>query len=293
MTIVSFGCKLLYLAVILTFSCACSGAEDPISRFKTYLRINTAHPNPDYSSTTSFLLSQAAQIGLPAQQFLFVNSKPVVLISWPGLNASLPSLLLNSHTDVVAAEPPKWKHHPFTAFEDEDGNIYGRGAQDMKSVGMQYLEAIRSLVSSNFQPLRSVHVSFVPDEELGGVDGMGKFVDSPEYSKLNVGVNLDEGLACEEGFYRVFFGERSVWKLVITAVGEPGHGAKMYDGSAMENLRESLSAVHEYREKEFRMLKEGLKAEGDVVAINTVFLRAGNPTPSVSPSSKFVCSVCA
>lgn len=168
--------------------------------------------------------------------------------------------------------------------QDGEGNIYGRGAQDMKSVGMQYLEAIRMLKSSGFQPTRSVHVSYVPDEELGGVDGMAKLVGSPEFSKLNVGINLDEGLACPEDFYRIFFGERSVWKLIIKAVGEPGHGAKLYDGSAMENLRESMSAIYKYREAQFQMLKEGLKTEGEIVAINNVFLRAGTPTPSVSAS---------
>lgn len=135
-----------------------------------------------------------------------------------------------------------------------------------------------------------MHVSYVPDEELGGVDGMARLAASPEFSKLNVGINLDEGLACGENFYRIFFGERSVWKLIIKAVGEPGHGSKLYDGSAVENLRESLSAVYEYRETQFRMLKEGLKAEGEVVAINNVFLRAGIPTPSVSASSLYTFS---
>jgi aminoacylase len=168
--------------------------------------------------------------------------------------------------------------------QDGEGNIYGRGAQDMKSVGMQYLEAIRILKGSGFQPTRSVHVSYVPDEELGGGNGMGRLVASPEFSNLNVGITLDEGLACAEDFYRVFFGERSVWKLIIKAAGAPGHGSKKSDGTAMENLRESLSAIYEYRESQFRMLKQGLKAEGEVVAINNVFLRAGTSTPSVSTS---------
>ena len=172
--------------------------------------------------------------------------------------------------------------------QDGEGNIYGRGAQDMKNVGMQYLEAIRILKSSGFQPTRSVHVSYVLDEEVGGEDGMAKLVASPDFAKLNVGINLDEGLACAEDFYRIFFGERSAWKLIVKAVGDPGHGAKLYDGSAMENLRESLSTIYEYRESQFRMLKEGLKTEGEVVAINNVFLRAGNPTPSVSASQPFL-----
>lgn len=258
---------------------ACWG-DDAVSRFKGYLRIDTAQPDPDYGAAAEFLLAQAVEIGLEAQRVEFVEGKPVVLISWTGSDPSLSSVLLNSHMDVVPAEKAKWTHDPFLGFEDGEGNIYGRGAQDMKSVGMQYLEAIRILKGSGFQPTRSVHVSYVPDEELGGGNGMGRLVASLEFSNLNVGITLDEGLACAEDFYRVFFGERSVWKLIIKAAGAPGHGAKMSDGTAMENLRESLSAVYEYRESQFRMLKQGLKAEGEVVAINNVFLRAGTSTPS-------------
>lgn len=261
--------------MLLTFSFASSSS--PVERFKAYLRINTAHPYPDYAASTAFLLGQASEIGLEAQKLVFEGSNPVVVISWLGSKPELPSILLNSHADVVAAEPEKWTHHPFAGYEDEEGNIYGRGSQDTKSTGMQYLEAIRHLKSSGYTPLRSVHVSFVPDEEIGGSNGMGKLVSSPEYSKLNVGVNLDEGLASETEFYRVFFGERAVYKLVIKAVGRPGHGSKLFDGSAMENLRESLREVYEYRQDQFRMLKDGVKSEGEVVAINNVFLRAGIP----------------
>lgn len=63
----------------------------------------------------------------------------------------------------------------------------------MKCVGMQYLEAIRRLKASGFKPLRSVYLSFVPDEEIGGHDGAELFAKSEVFEKLNVGVVLDEG----------------------------------------------------------------------------------------------------
>ena len=49
----------------------------------------------------------------------------------------------------------------------------------------------------------------------------------------------------------------------------------------MERLRESLGEVYKYRENQFQMLKQGLRTEGEVVAVNNVFLRAGTPTPQV------------
>lgn len=46
--------------------------------------------------------------------------------------------------------------------KDDKGNIYGRGAQDRKSQGAQYLEAIRRLKMRGFSPRRTVYVTFVP-----------------------------------------------------------------------------------------------------------------------------------
>ena len=56
---------------------------------------------------------------------------------------SLSSIMLNSHMDVVPVFPEHWTYPPFSAHKDEDGNIYGRGTQDMKSVGIQHFEAVR------------------------------------------------------------------------------------------------------------------------------------------------------
>ncbi|TYZ56879.1 hypothetical protein PybrP1_007100, partial [[Pythium] brassicae (nom. inval.)] len=42
----------------------------------------------------------------------------------------------------------------------EDGRIYGRGTQDMKSVSIQYIEAVHRLKASGFVPKRNVHLLF-------------------------------------------------------------------------------------------------------------------------------------
>lgn len=46
-----------------------------------------------------------------------------------------------------------------------------------------------------------MHISFVPDEEIGGADGMAKFLETAVFKEtLNVGIALDEGIA-NEGAY--------------------------------------------------------------------------------------------
>lgn len=63
----------------------------------------------------------------------------------------------------------------------------------MKSVGTQYLGAIRLLLASGFQPKRTVDVTFVSDEETGGVLGMAEFVKTNYFWQTNEGFSLDEG----------------------------------------------------------------------------------------------------
>lgn len=263
-------------------------AEDSssiISRFQEYLRINTAQPNPKYYEAADFIGSQAKSLSLDFQILEFVKGKPLLLLKWAGKKPALPSILLNSHTDVVPAEHHKWNHPPFEAHLDPtSGHIYARGSQDMKCVGLQYLEAIRKLQASGFQPLRTVYLTFVPDEEIGGHDGVEKLAVSDIFKNMNVGIVLDEGLASPTEKYRVFYGERSPWWLVIKATGAPGHGAKLYDNTAMENLLKSIEIIRRYRASQFDLIKSGLKGEGEVTSVNMVFLKAGTPSPTVSIS---------
>lgn len=88
--------------------------------------------------------------------------KPIVVMTWEGTQPALPSILLNSHMDVVPVFEDKWTHKPFSAHIDEHNNIYARGTQDMKCVGIQYLEAIRRLKEKGVALKRTIHISFAP-----------------------------------------------------------------------------------------------------------------------------------
>lgn len=123
---------LLLSLAFLAFAWAASPSPDAeaISRFQEYLRIDTAQPAPDYAAAVAFLRKQAAEAGLEARTLELVAGKPLLLLRWPGRRPSLPSILLNSHTDVVPSEPNKWDHPPFSAALDEpSGRIYARGSQ--------------------------------------------------------------------------------------------------------------------------------------------------------------------
>ena len=166
-----------------------------------------------------------------------VARKPVVVARWAGRNPSLPCLLLNSHYDVVPAMDEHWAHDPWAATLLEDGRIVGRGTQDMKCVCVQYLLAVERLRASGFQPERNVVLSFVPDEEIGGKDGMGEFLKTAVFAELEVGFALDEGLANPKpNTYTVFWGERAPHWIIVTAQGPTGHGSRFIPGTAVSKL---------------------------------------------------------
>ena len=62
----------------------------------------------------------------------------------------------------------------------------------MKCIGIWYLEACRGIKSRGLLK-RDVHLTFVPDEEIGGSDGMKKFIQTETFASLNAGFALDEG----------------------------------------------------------------------------------------------------
>jgi len=54
-----------------------------------------------------------------------VPGKPIFVMSWIGLEPQLPSILLNSHTDVVPVFPESWKYDAFEAVKEENGETFG------------------------------------------------------------------------------------------------------------------------------------------------------------------------
>lgn len=160
-----------------------------------------------------FLKRQAESLDLEVNVIYPVNDdNPVVVLKWEGSQPELQSIILNSHMDVVPVVAEKWTHEPFGAEIDDEGRIFARGTQDTKQVGTQYLGAIRALKAGGFQPKRTIYVTFVPNEELGGYLGMGGFVDTEFFKNMNVGYSFDEGSPSFDETYYAFYAERTTWR---------------------------------------------------------------------------------
>uniref|UniRef100_A0A8C5HZL5 N-acyl-aliphatic-L-amino acid amidohydrolase n=1 Tax=Gouania willdenowi TaxID=441366 RepID=A0A8C5HZL5_GOUWI len=270
--------------------------EDPsVSLFREYLRLRTVHPEPDYNAALKFLDRIAEELKLPMRKievcepnvakympcvsFLLLQVCPgrvVSIMTWEGMKPTLKSVLLNSHTDVVPVFQEHWKYDAFSAFKDAEGNIYARGSQDMKCVTIQYIQAIRRLKAAGQRLMRTVHLMFVPDEEVGGHKGMETFVKHPEFQQLNIGFALDEGLANPGEAFTVFYGERNPWWITVHCPGSPGHGSRFVENTAAEKLRQVINSFLDFREKEkHRLNTSECFTLGDVTTINMTMVKGG------------------
>ncbi|XP_053612517.1 aminoacylase-1-like [Plodia interpunctella] len=247
-----------------------------VANFVEYLKIPSVQPDVNYDGCVSFLKNQAQQIGLSFKVYEVVPKKPIVVLTWPGKEPGLPTILLNSHMDVVPVFEKSWTYPPFSGHIDDEGKIFARGSQDMKCVGIQYLEAIRKLKQAGVQLKRTLHISFVPDEEIGGLDGMKKFIHTSEFKALNIGFALDEGMANPDEEFIIFNGERSIWQIHVHCTGQPGHGSLLIPNTAGEKLRYIIDKFMDLREEQKRILENDPTLYiGDVTTINLTQIYGG------------------
>jgi aminoacylase len=251
-----------------------------IERFCSYLRMRTDHPSPSagYEEAGKLFAQYAAESGFGFRRLEFSPGHPIFLVSWPGRDASAPSIVLLSHMDVVPVDAGRWTRDPWGGVR-EGARIYGRGAQDMKSVSIQYLEALAALRAAGHAPLRTVHALFVPDEEVGGARGIRPLLgDAAAVRALDVGFVLDEGLASPSARYSVFYGERKIWWVRLRAAGPAGHGSRFVPHTAVAQLAKVLARVAAFHEAQRAALEAGCgcgKQLGDFTTANVTMLAAG------------------
>lgn len=253
-----------------------------VQNFREYLKIRSVHPKPDYDGCINFLKKLAAEIGLKSKVIKLKETHPVIIMTLEGKSPELPSILLNSHMDVVPVFEEEWDYDPFGAFVDEEGNIFARGTQDMKSTTIGQLEAIRRLKDSGAVLKRTVHMTVLPDEEIGSEEGMEKFVENEAFKNLNIGFDLDEGGCSPDNKAIVFKNERCRWAMNIHCPGTTGHGSLLLENTAGEKARIVIDHFMDFREKEKSKLTD-LSCLGDVTSINLTTLKGGVQNNVIPP----------
>lgn len=268
-------------------------ADAAISTLQELIRFPTVSADApfdgSYNRCAEWLVARLQDIGF-ATQILpeSLANKPIITGTYVGLDPALPSIVLNSHYDVVPVMPEHWTFPAFEGYQEND-RIYGRGAQDMKCVCAQYLVALEHLLLTGYRPIRTLHVTYVPDEEIGGGDGMGIMIESSWFKGLSIELALDEGLASVDDSFSIFYGERLPWWVHIKATGNTGHGSRFIEGTAVEQVVGVVNKALQYRQEQLDLLhgrghhagcnhavaSKRLLTLGDVTSINVTMLRAG------------------
>ncbi len=87
--------------------------------------------NGSYDACGAWLMRKLEAIGLEVAILPeSVDHKPIIVGKWEGTSPELPSILLNSHYDVVPVAEELWSVPCFDGLR-RDGRVYGRGTQDM------------------------------------------------------------------------------------------------------------------------------------------------------------------
>lgn len=111
-----------------------------------------------------------------------------------GKNPELKGGCYLSHIDVVPAPKDGWEYDPFEGVLTDDGYIYGRGAQDMKSHMIALLEAVEYHLKNGKEFNRDLYLCFGHDEEPGNSCGGASSIVKYLYDKgVRMEFVIDEG----------------------------------------------------------------------------------------------------
>lgn len=258
-----------------------------IIRFSVNMRMKLRRANNCFflAPCVKFLEKLATDLELAVSVFYPVDAEnPLVLMTLKGSKPELPSILLHSHVDVVPVFEEFWTKPPFGASIDSKGNIYARGAQDMKPVGMQYLGAIRALKRKGIKQLkRTVHLTYSPDEETGSEKGFGQFLKTNDFKGLNVGFSLDEGYPSATNNLDVYYADKRYWTIVVTARGHSGHSSLPFNDTASDKLNYVINKFLEFRRDELKKMNELGYSIANITVINLTILNGGKKVNIVPP----------
>jgi acetylornithine deacetylase/succinyl-diaminopimelate desuccinylase-like protein len=141
-----------------------------------------------------------------------------------------PSLAFLSHTDTVIADPGEWERDPWSG-DLVDGEVWGRGALDMKDQAAASAVAFASLAREGFQPSGDLVYLSVSDEEVGGSNGYGLvwLVEAhPDAARCDYAINEGGGQRLELGGSPVYVcatAEKMSAPFTLRVHGRAGHGS--------------------------------------------------------------------
>ena len=191
------------------------------------IRIDTTNPPGNETAAAEVLQAYLEDSGAEVELYARIPERANLVARIPGRGDG-PTLLFLSHTDVVLADAAEWTADPFGG-ELRSGEIWGRGALDMKGQVAASAVAIASLAREGFEPAGDLIFAATADEEVGAGFGAQWLCEThPDAVRCDYLINEGSGERLELGgrpFYMCSVAEKMSAPFRLRVRGRSGHAS--------------------------------------------------------------------
>ncbi len=240
----------LAIGLLLTSLAWCQTPGDMALLSRRFLvdliRLDTTNPPGNETRVAEYLKRVCDADGITNEMLGGDPSRLNFVARLPG-SGKLRPLLLMAHSDVVPADRSQWTVDPFSG-EIREGFIYGRGAQDDKSLLAAELAVLIELKKSAVKLDRDVILLSEADEEAGST-GI-QWLIANAWDKIGAEFALNEGgfaITTASG-YRVSeiqTSEKIPTRVVLVAHGVAGHGSLPREDNPVVHLARAITRLAE------------------------------------------------
>jgi acetylornithine deacetylase/succinyl-diaminopimelate desuccinylase-like protein len=203
--------------------------DEAVRLLQKLIRLNTVNPPGNETRAAELLRDYLEPFGVECALYAQEPERANLVARIRGRGDG-PGLLLLSHTDTVLADPAEWSVDPWSG-ELRDGQVWGRGALDMKGQVAANAVAIASLAREGFRPGGDLIFAATADEEVGeGVTyGLEWLCEAhPDAVGCDYAINEGAGDRVEVGgrvLYLCASAEKRSSPFVLDVHGRSGHGS--------------------------------------------------------------------
>ncbi len=222
------------------------------------IRVDTTNPPGNETKAAELLRAYLEDAGVECELYARDPDRANLVARLEGGDGK--SLLLLGHTDVVLADPAEWSVEPFSGAL-RDGEIWGRGALDMKSHVVANCVALATLAREGFHGDGDLILAATADEEVGTTGyGLTWLCDNhPDAVRADYCVNEGGGDRVVINGRPVYFcavAEKMSSPFILRVFGRSGHASM--PGIADNALVKAAALIERLAafEPERRMLPE-------------------------------------
>jgi acetylornithine deacetylase/succinyl-diaminopimelate desuccinylase-like protein len=215
------------------------------------IRLDTVNPPGNETIAAELLRDYLAESGVEAELYAKVPERANLVARIAGRGDG-PRLLFLSHTDTVLADPVEWQLDPWSG-ELRNGEVWGRGALDMKGQVAASAVAIASLAREGFEPAGDLIFAATADEEVGDDFGLSWLcLEHPDAVRAEYCVNEGAGDRIDFGGGRVFYlcstAEKMSSPFRLRVHGRSGHASMPgISDNALVKAAKLIERLAEYR----------------------------------------------